>query len=83
MSAELDKINLTRFDFDDFLLDSDDMLRATFRMYKNSGLLEKFKIDNDVSTNDNVIKLCLNKDICDVVYEKGAFCNEVLFKKKI
>ncbi|XP_072017512.1 dual 3',5'-cyclic-AMP and -GMP phosphodiesterase 11A-like [Amphiura filiformis] len=47
LAVEMNKISLTRFDFDDFMLDSDDMLRATFRMYTNSGLLQKFKIDND------------------------------------
>ena len=49
------KINLTRFDFDDFALESDDMLKAAFQMYVNSGLLQKFKIDHDVSMGNYIM----------------------------
>ena len=41
---------MTRFDFDDFKLDADEMVKASLRLYMDLGLLQKFKIDPVVRT---------------------------------
>ena len=41
--------SLQRLDFNDFSLDGDQMVLAGIRMFKDSGLLKKFKIEYEVS----------------------------------
>lgn len=45
---DIKKLRLTRYDFDDFSLQSDEMLRAALKMYIHLGLLETFKISSHV-----------------------------------
>ncbi|XP_022100525.1 dual 3',5'-cyclic-AMP and -GMP phosphodiesterase 11A-like [Acanthaster planci] len=42
---QIQALGMTRFDFDDFKLDTDEMVKASLRLYMDLGLLQKFKID--------------------------------------
>eukprot|EP00057_Strongylocentrotus_purpuratus_P007385 XP_011661859.1 PREDICTED: dual 3',5'-cyclic-AMP and -GMP phosphodiesterase 11A isoform X2 [Strongylocentrotus purpuratus] len=45
---DIKKLKLVRFDFDDFSLEADEMLKASLKMYIQTGFLDKFKISQDV-----------------------------------
>lgn len=45
---QIQALGMTRFDFDDFKLDADEMVKASLRLYMDLGLLQKFKIDTEV-----------------------------------
>ena len=45
---QIQALGMTRFDFDDFKLDADEMVKASLRLYIDLGLLQKFKIDPEV-----------------------------------
>ena len=44
------ELRLCRLDFDDFSLESDDMLMAAIRIFHDTGLINAFNIDYDVRT---------------------------------
>jgi hypothetical protein len=45
----LPKIDLSSYVFDDFSLNKDEMVIASYKMFKNSGLMKKFQINREVS----------------------------------
>ncbi|XP_071789345.1 dual 3',5'-cyclic-AMP and -GMP phosphodiesterase 11A-like [Asterias amurensis] len=47
---QIQALGMTRFDFDDFKLDADEMVKASLRLYMDLGLLQKFKIDTEAMT---------------------------------
>jgi hypothetical protein len=46
-----DELNLYSLTFDDFSLDSDEMLLAAVSMFLDLGLVKKFNIEEEVSSN--------------------------------
>ena len=47
-------LHLKRLDFNDFSLSSDDMLTAGIRIFKDMGLIHKYKIEYEVMYVPNV-----------------------------
>lgn len=49
------ELRLSQLDFDDFALESDDMLLAAIRIFHDTRLISSFNIDSDVCTAATIL----------------------------